>query len=891
MALNTIRTFAIPTSLSLTSTATTVGAPQLQFYPAFGSPSNYVGLRAPNVITTDYTLTLPDVPPLVGQTLVSDALGNLSWISGGTTQLIDADADTHIRVEQSPDSDTIQMRVGPGAAVPGDFLTGTDVLNFSTAGFSIQPPRGNFNNVNGIPFDIQAGQGVGSGAGAQLSLRGGNANISTGTGNGGAISVQGGASRIQGGTVFLSGGTTTLPASGTPGEIFLYGGNTGGGGRIELRVGDANSGPVNGTINVMAAASGAPARMLFNSASNAGFVGLQAPTIVGNSVTYSLPTDDAPGLGYALTSDGAGNLSWILGAVTSQIIDLDLDTFVRVEATPDSDTIVLQSGDNTGNFAVTPMLVLSASNGVSLNTPAAVTLFGPQSGDMLIGTGTSTTDSGVISVSTGNADNSTGSMIFRTGVSSFGIGGDINFVSGNGGVAGGGVNLTAGTSFGPSAGGVVNITAGDADNGGGNINLTAGSTQTGFSGNVLINAGQGNAAGSIGGNIVLQAGPGELQGGEVNLTGGSSITGNSGGINLTTLPGAIGGPIQLNVGNSVGQGAAVALQAGFSSTSTGGVITIIAGNTSGPSQAAGDVSIIAGNATNPTGIAGGNVTVSAGDAINGGNVLINGGNGRTGGSGGNVTVQSGAVTSGSGPGSAISLISGNAISARGGDISLRSGDSNTGIGEESRIVIVDMATDAASVTGILAFQEVGGPSVVGFRAPSVLATDTIWTLPAIDGLPSQALSTDGTGNLSWQTVAAPPSVSVILNPLTTGAPVPSVYYPVATTLTLPSAGKWMIYTQFRGISDSASGEALMNGILFDVTNSATVPDSEFLIGRADFIDNVPKYFSVTAMVEYTVVAPTVIECQYRTLYGGPITLIGVESNSSGYSKLSAIRVS
>ncbi len=42
---------------------------------------------------------------------------------------------------------------------------------------------------------------------------------------------------------------------------------------------------------------------------------------------------------------------------------------------------------------------------------------------------------------------------------------------------------------------------------------------------------------------------------------------------------------------------------------------------------------------------------------------------------------------------------------------------------------------------------------VGFQAPSSIASNVVWTLPAADGSPGQFLATSGTGTLSWQTAS------------------------------------------------------------------------------------------------------------------------------------------
>jgi len=40
---------------------------------------------------------------------------------------------------------------------------------------------------------------------------------------------------------------------------------------------------------------------------------------------------------------------------------------------------------------------------------------------------------------------------------------------------------------------------------------------------------------------------------------------------------------------------------------------------------------------------------------------------------------------------------------------------------------------------------------VGFKAPSTITSNRIWTLPAADGTTGQVLSTNGSGALSWVT--------------------------------------------------------------------------------------------------------------------------------------------
>lgn len=51
----------------------------------------------------------------------------------------------------------------------------------------------------------------------------------------------------------------------------------------------------------------------------------------------------------------------------------------------------------------------------------------------------------------------------------------------------------------------------------------------------------------------------------------------------------------------------------------------------------------------------------------------------------------------------------------------------------------------------LRFKDSDNTNYVGFKAPSVVSADKIWTLPAADGTSGQVLSTNGSGTLSWVT--------------------------------------------------------------------------------------------------------------------------------------------
>lgn len=67
------------TQVQFKETTTIEDAKELQFKELTASGSNYIGVKAPDLLTANYTLTLPSGAGGVGQTLSSDGLGNLEW--------------------------------------------------------------------------------------------------------------------------------------------------------------------------------------------------------------------------------------------------------------------------------------------------------------------------------------------------------------------------------------------------------------------------------------------------------------------------------------------------------------------------------------------------------------------------------------------------------------------------------------------------------------------------------------------------------------------------------------------------------------------------------------------------------------------------------------------
>ncbi|MEK7355343.1 MAG: hypothetical protein AAB250_02770, partial [Bdellovibrionota bacterium] len=63
-------------------------------------------------------------------------------------------------------------------------------------------------------------------------------------------------------------------------------------------------------------------------------------------------------------------------------------------------------------------------------------------------------------------------------------------------------------------------------------------------------------------------------------------------------------------------------------------------------------------------------------------------------------------------------------------------------------------SQSATLGGEVRFYETGGTNYVALRAPSALAADAAWVLPASDGTNGQVLQTNGAGSLAWTTASS-----------------------------------------------------------------------------------------------------------------------------------------
>jgi hypothetical protein len=141
--------------------------------------SNYVALRGPTTVTTDYTLTLPAAAPALNQILVSDASGNLSWgvngsgsVNSGTAGRLslyaasgNAISDTYVQNSQNINIAVAAQAARTAGLVytlpnPGNAVTATNILLDQGA----QTVNGQFTLAQSLLFSANGTQAIASDA-------------------------------------------------------------------------------------------------------------------------------------------------------------------------------------------------------------------------------------------------------------------------------------------------------------------------------------------------------------------------------------------------------------------------------------------------------------------------------------------------------------------------------------------------------------------------------------------------------------------------------------------------------------------------------------------------------------------------------------------------------
>ena len=738
--------------VNIANTGTAAGeTTELRFQELSSNGTDYVGFKAPDSITAGnvvWTLPATDTP-FAGLHLSSDGAGNLFW--GASVAIADTDQDTYIAVEATPDDDTIRMGVG-------DTITGyasNDLIRLSNSMVTIQGNDAAAASGNtGVPVEIRGGTGEGVGLGADVTIFGGE------------------------------------------------GGATGSGGNIILEPGTGNGGAVGGSVHLVpnGAGTGETTELRFYelTASGTDYVGFKAADALAAPVMWTLPNAEG-NAGEFLRTDGAGVLDW---GNTNQLVDVDSDTFIQVEAGgPDTDTIQMQIGDNTGgDYAVGPVLQFNQS-GMLIFAPDALT-GGTDAIDMQLGAGDGAgafTGGGNITLAAGDelaigAGNGGGNATLAAGDSVGGTGGAANLVAGDG-TDGGSVNLQPG---GQSAGsiGAINLLNAPGAGAGETTELrfrelnSFGNDYIGFKApdsvptaitfTLPIGDGSVNQHLTTNASGVLSWSYGRtLQDADadtfvfVELTpdddtiriraNGSStqysVTQDQ--INITeglisvVAPDGAGGTggdgafinITAGAGDGAGQGGDFTIAAGDAGANAGdaGILQLRAGSGGTIAGDGGDLLLDAGTATQGSG---GQVGMFAGNGGNGqgGQANLEAGDGTS--AGGNTFVRAGDITDTAGNGGRVDIEGGNAgsVGGTGGDINLVGGTS--AVGSPGAVVLNGRAAANGGTLG-LRFEDEAGGQYAEIRGPATIPANYSMTLPESLGNTGSALIDVGSGKLAW----------------------------------------------------------------------------------------------------------------------------------------------
>jgi hypothetical protein len=131
---------------------------------------------------------------------------------------------------------------------------------------------------------------------------------------------------------------------------------------------------------------------------------------------------------------------------------------------------------------------------------------------------------------------------------------------------------------------------------------------------------------------------------------------------------------------------------------------------------------------------------------------------------------------------------------------------SSAFGEEVRVV--GGTTAGGQIT---LFEGASGANYVGFKAPDTLAANKVWTLPSADGTSGQALTTNGSGTLSFATI--PPQFFAVESSSST-----------AYTLASGDAGKYKRMTATTAITVTLNTGVFATGdeVLFEQNNTGQI---------------------------------------------------------------------
>ncbi|MFV3407087.1 beta strand repeat-containing protein [Bdellovibrio bacteriovorus] len=300
-----------------------------------------VYLKSPTTLAASYNLTWPAAVPTAGQSLQSDASGNLSWYtpSAGTG---DFKADGTVNMT-GPLKAVAGTAAAPGYTLVGDTNTGmfgaaADTLGFATAGvermrlvgsgltvigssddnvsLSVESP----DNFSGYSTKMQITDYGGAGpVGLWIQNAGGTKASPTATTAGtiiGRMWYSGYASGFRPAAGINVTAHQNFTATNTPTNMLFYTGPVGSSTALErMRIDYAGNVGIGTTMPGSALDVKGEIR---TSGTTSGYSGFRAPAS-GNNITYTLPGADGSA-NQVLTTNGSGTLSWTTpaaGGITS----------------------------------------------------------------------------------------------------------------------------------------------------------------------------------------------------------------------------------------------------------------------------------------------------------------------------------------------------------------------------------------------------------------------------------------------------------------------------------------------------------------------------------------------------------------------------------------------
>ena len=169
--------------------------------------------------------------------------------------------------------------------------------------------------------------------------------------------------------------------------------------------------------------------------------------------------------------------------------------------------------------------------------------------------------------------------------------------------------------------------------------------------------------------------------------------------------------------------------------------------------------------------------------------------------------------------------------------------------------IFKIAGDAQlQAQGDLRFADSDSSNYVAFQAPATVSSSLTWTLPAADGSVTQALTTNGSGTLSWATN------SVTVSDETADAGSNYVAFTTATTGAITTAKVSSTKLTFQPSTGTLTSTVVAS------TGNTTVGANLDIAGIPSITGNFPVYQNTTSMNSYTIPSGT------NAMSAGPITI-------------------